>query len=222
MKTTIKGLMMVGVWATMVAFVPASPGNTSAIKEHSGAATVDNTRSVPVTVYLDQYGNPSTRVRLGKVAPRSEATLALPTYLMNGDEIGITVHPAHDEDLGVQDLTFHKGKNLDVYVPKTNDGYPPPPPPATIPNPGTGTTTVTVENPRNQDLMVFMQYGPFETRLGVAPADRETTLVIPPGLALDGPAIRVFLTPKDGVDLETSSYALERGDHFLVRVPTEE
>jgi hypothetical protein len=180
---------------------------------------VDNTRSVPVTVYLDQYGNPSTRVRLGKVGPHSEATLALPPYLLDGDEIGITVHPAHGENLGAQDLTFETGKNFEVYVPKTNDGYIPPPPPATIPNPGKGTTTLTVENPRNQGLVVSMQHGPFDTRLGVAPADRETTLVIPPALALGDPVIQVALTPKDGVDLDTSSFTLHRDAHLLVKVP---
>ncbi len=220
MKTIFKGLMMVGGLAAMVAFVPSGPGNTRAAKKHSNTAIVDNTRAVPVTVYLDPDQDPSGAVKLGTVAPHSEATLALPPYLLEGDEIGITVHPAHGQNLGVQDLTFQKGKSLDIYVPKTNDGYIPPPPPETIPNPGKGTTTLTVQNPGNRDLVVSMQHGPFDTRLGLAPADRETTLVIPPALTLGDPRIQVFLTPKDGLDLDTPVFTLDRDAHLLVKVPT--
>jgi len=219
-KTIIKGLMVVGGLVSMVAFVPSGSAHARAAEKHSSTVTVDNTRAVPVTVYLNQDQTASGNVPLGTVAPHSEATLALPPYLLDGDEIGIMVHPANGEDLGVQDLTFQKGKNLDVYVPTTNDGYIPPPPPATIPNPGKGTTTLTVQNPSNQDLMVSLQHGPFDTRLGVAPAGRETTLVIPAAFTLGDPSIQVFLTPKDGLDLDTSTFTLDHDAHLLVRVPT--
>ena len=220
MKTVIKGLMMLGGLTAMVGFVPAGSAraHTNTRKHQSGTVTVDNTRGVKVSVYLDEN---TYDVPLGTVAPHAEATLTLPRYLLDGDQIGFIVHPTQGEDLNVEDVTFRQGKNLDLYVPSSDDGYIPPPPPETIPNPGKGTTTLTVQNPRNQDLMVTLQRGPFNTRLGVAPANRETTLVIPPSLTLGDPDVEIFLRPKGGLDLDTATFTLDRDAHLLLKVPAE-
>lgn len=216
MKTMMKGLMMIGGLTAMVGFVPSGPVHPPKTKQHSATVTVDNTRGVPVTVYLDQD---QSNVSLGTVAADTKATLALPPYLLDGDEIGFTVHPTRGEDLGVENLTFQEGKDLRLFVPKSNDGYIPPPPPVKILNPGPGTTTVTVVNPTDQSVTVTLQHGGFDTSLGVAPAGRETTLVVPPAIAFGNPEVQIFLTPNGGLDLDTPTFTLNRDAHLMVTVP---
>ncbi len=70
---------------------------------------------------------------------------------------------------------MQRGKNFDVLVPTNDDGYVAPPPRERIPNPGPGTTTVTVKNERDQPVVVFVERGDFDTRIGTVPPNHEST-----------------------------------------------
>lgn len=213
MNTMRKAFVTALGMAAMAALV--SPAGASA-QEKPATVTVDNTRSVPVIVYLDRG---PFDLRIGKVGPHAKATLALPGDLEEGETVQVFVHPEGGQDLASQDVTIREGQNVDVLVPTNDVGYVPPPPPETIPNPGPGTTTVTVQNPRNAPVTVFVEQGPFDTRIGTVPANQEKTLMIPAYLTRDNPGVEIFVHPEGGVDLASQYFDLTPGAHLLIKVP---
>jgi hypothetical protein len=202
--------------ASMAALVPSAHASAQMSKDMTATVTVDNTRPVPVVVYMD-HGPFDTR--LGTVAPHTRATLHLPSYLAEGETVQVFVHPEGEEDLASQDVTVNRGQNIDIYVPTNDAGYVPPPPPEEIPNPGPGTTTVTVDNERNQPVTVFLEQGAFDNRIGTVAANQQKTLVIPAFLTRDAPDIEIFVHPEGGLDLASQTFDLRADAHLLVKVP---
>lgn len=216
MKTMGRALVTALGFASLAAMVPPVHVSAQMSKDQTAAVTVDNTRSVPVVVYMD-HGPFDTR--LGTVAPHTKATLQLPSYLADGETVQVFVHPEGGEDLASQDVTVNKGQDIDVYVPTNDAGYVPPPPPEEIPNPGPETTTVTVQNARNQPVTVFLEQGAFDSRIGTVAANHEKTLVIPAFLTRDAPDVEIFVHPEGGLDLASQTFDLKPDAHLLVKVP---
>jgi hypothetical protein len=215
MNTKMKGLTIAAGAALMAV---ASFGSAAAqqMDNHATTVTVDNSRDVPVVVYLDR-GPFDTR--LGTVPPHEIRKLQLPESLAEGEEIQVFVHPEKGVDLSTQDLTVKIGENLDIYVPENDVGYIPPPPPRTIPNPGEGTTTVTVQNNRAVPVTVFLETGRFDTRIGTVPADKELTLMVPEWVVRAKPTVEIFVHPEGEADLSSSTFDLSSGAHLFVKVP---
>jgi len=202
--------------ASLAALVPPAHVSAQMSKDETATVTVDNTRPVPVVVYMDR-GPFDTR--LGTVAPHTKATLQLPRYLAEGETVQVFVHPEGGEDLASQDVTVNKGQNIDVLVPTNDAGYVPPPPPEKIPNPGPGITTVTVQNARNEAVTVFLEQGEFDTRIGTVAPNKEKTLTIPAFLTRDRPSVEIFVHPEGGLDLASQTFDLKPDAHLLVKVP---
>jgi hypothetical protein len=214
-KTIVKGSLLAGGMAMMAL---ASFGHAAAQDENAfpTTVTVQNNRPVPVVVYLDQG---KFDIRLGTVPARNIARLDLPKYLNENASVDVVIHPEGGRDLSAGPITLEMGKKLEVLVPTNDNGYIPPPPRETIPNPGEGTTTVTVENPRDQQVTVFLERGQFDVRVGVVPAHQEETLVIPSSLTGGWEEVDIFLHPEGGGDLTSHIFELKPGAHLLVRVP---
>ena len=185
-------------------------------RDAAPTVTVDNTREVPVVVYLER-GRFDTR--LGMVDARTKATLQLPRYLEDGQAVTIFVHPEGGQDLSANDLTVKNGGNLDIYVPANDAGYVPPPAPEVIANPGEGSTTITVQNERDRPVVVFLERGEFDTRIGTAPANEEVTLQVPRSLIEERPDVEIFVHPEGGEDLASQFFQLSPGAHLVVKVP---
>ena len=182
---------------------------------NSPTVTVDNTRSVPVVVYLER-GDLDTRV--GKVAPDTKAILPVPKYLGSDQDVRVWVQPENGIDLSSQEVTVPRVGTVNVYVPRDNDGYIAPPV-ETIPNPGVGTTTLTVLNSRASEVTVSVEHGEFDTTIGTVPADDVRTLTVPAWLVRQPRDVTIFVQPKNGFDMATQEVTLKRGSHLEVKVP---
>ena len=101
--------------------LPPMPGDTmSAVIPPEALAeatlTVDNPRAHAVTVFAKQG---RFDVRLGRVAPRSRATLRFPeTVVLPTRSLRIFVHPDGGVDLESQLMTIRQGEHLALRVPK--------------------------------------------------------------------------------------------------------
>lgn len=212
MNTMMKGLLTAGAMA-LISF--ASVGAQQAHPDPT-TLTVDNTRDVPVTVYLERG---LFDIRLGRVPAHGREKLMLPQTVEDGEQIQVVVHPEGGSDLASDELSVKLGKNMEILVPTNDVGFVPPPPPVKIPNPGEGTTTVTVQNNRSVPVTVFVEHGDFDTRIGTVPANREETLLVPEWLAKEKPSAEIFVHPEGGADLESWILDLKPGAHLFVKVP---
>jgi hypothetical protein len=77
--------------------------------------TVDNPRTVPVTVFVEQG---EFDIRLGQVPAKGSATLRFPGSALLNDSIQLFVHPENGVDLGSQTLRVRKGEHLGLRVPQ--------------------------------------------------------------------------------------------------------
>lgn len=209
-RATVATALAVGAWA-----VAAVPGRA----QEGGPMmlTVDNARTVPVVVYLERGAFDS---RLGTVPPQSQEDLALPIQLRDGDKIQVIVHPEGGPDLTApHDLAVHRGREMSIYVPTSNEGWVPLPPPETIPSAGITGPTLTVENPSSRPVVAFIEKGVFDTRIGTVPGGAERTFALPADLAEGEHSIDIFLHVEGGEDLASHSFDVDPGSHLLVRVP---
>jgi len=201
--------LAIGAWVGLAAQV-ASQARTT--------VTVDNARDVPVVVYLERGWFDS---RLGMVGARSMGILPLPGWLENGEKIRFTVHPEGEFDLTTEDQ--HKvrvGHSIDLYVPRNDVGFVASeiPPTPTIPNPGVDAATVTVDNSRSQAVVVFVENGDFDTRIGTVAAHSEETLALPKALTQDRPTVDIFVDVKGGMDLHSEAFTIAPRAHLMVKV----
>jgi hypothetical protein len=190
--------------------------------------TVDNTRAVPVVVYLERTVEGQTEgdvggawdVRLGTVAPHSKSALNLPANVREGERMQFLVHPEGGVDLYSRDAPeFKNGESVQLYVPVTDNGWVPPPARATIPNPGTGAPTLTVENSSDHAATVFAEQGAFDARIGTVPAHRTATLNLPRFITLEAHSVDIFVHVEGGSDLDSQSFDLTPMAHLFVKVP---
>lgn len=80
-------------------------------------------------------------------------------------------------------------------------------------------STVQVQNDRKVPVTVFVERGPFDLRIGVVGPMQTTTLRLPPWVASDGEAIRIFVQPEGGEDLESQELIVHRDVQLSVLVP---
>jgi len=77
--------------------------------------TVDNPRTVPVTVFAEQG---PFDVRLGRVPAKGRVTVRFPKSVeLGGESIQVFVHPEGSEDLASETLQIRKGEHLGLRVP---------------------------------------------------------------------------------------------------------
>ncbi len=206
--------LRVAALVTAVSAGSAAPGMGQA----KTTVTVENARDVPVVVYLER-GRFDTR--LGMVGARATGILPLPSWLENGEKIRFTVHPEGEFDLTTEDQ--HKvssGHSIDLYVPRNDVGFVASETPAapTIANPDVDAATVTVDNPRNEPVVVFLENGDFDTRIGTVDAHSEDTFSLPKALTQDRPTVDIFVHVEGGMDLHSETFAIAPRAHLMVKV----
>ena len=182
--------------------------------------TVQNQRKVPVTIYLERGRFDR---RLGIVPAYDTKTLPLPAWAVEGETaIRLVAHPEGEvADLATQVFSLHPPARLGMVVPPW--GTTPPLPgdtmSAVIPPEAPAEATLTVDNPRRRAVTVFAKQGRFDVRLGRVEARSRTTLRFPESIILPTRAIRIFVHPDGGVDLESQLIAIRQGEHLALRVP---
>jgi len=217
MYIPLKSIAMVGGMVALGAGAWGSPALAASVKDPARpTVTVDNTRSVPVIVYLE-HGD--FDIRIGTVPAHSKDVLQLPPVVAGNESIKFVVHPEGARDLLSPDLFVKQGGNVDLYVPTNDVGFVPQPPPEVIPNPGDNTTTLTVDNPRNQEVVVFIEEGDFDTRIGTVPAKSESTLFLKGLLTRQEQAVRIFVHLENGTDLASHDFELKPEAHLFLKVP---
>jgi len=217
MNIPLKRLAVVGGMVALGTAAWASPALAASLQGPKPATvTVDNTRDVPVVVYLER-GPFDTRI--GTVPPNSKSVLRLPPVVTGQEAVQFVVHPEGHQDLLSPDLVVRPGGNVYLYVPTNDVGFIPPPPPEVMPNPGEGTTTLTVENPRDQDVVVFVERGDFDTRIGTVRAKSDTTFYLTGFLARQEHSVDIFVHPENGTDLASHEFELKPDAHLVVKVP---
>ncbi|MGE0159240.1 MAG: hypothetical protein AB7T31_07485 [Gemmatimonadales bacterium] len=182
--------------------------------------TVENTRNVPVVVYLERGFYDA---RLGTVPPLRTSVLSLPITLEDGDAVQFIVHPEGGIDLATP-LGLHatQGTPLEIFVPTNNAGFVPPQPPPMIPyagGEGAGVATVTVENQSRRPAVVFVERGEFDTRIGTVGAGLTETLPLPGWLTRREQQADIFVHVEGGADLASQQFELAPNAHLFVRVP---
>jgi hypothetical protein len=207
--------------ALMLAPAPASAQAPRAPTQHRSTLQVQNDRTVPVTVFIDRG---DFDVRLGQVAAMRTATLSLPRWVTEGDaKVEIFVHPAGENDLASQEFDVRPGAQLAMIVqPGDAPAWQPSPEDtmsSVLPVADLKATTVTVENPRKDDVTVYVEQGDFDIRLGTVRAGQTHTLRIPEGIADQRASVELFVTPEHGFDLSSQSFELRRGAHLGLKVP---
>lgn len=182
---------------------------------------VQNDRKVPITVFIERG---DFDVRLGKVAAMRTATLNLPDWVVTGNaKVEIFVHPDGETDLASQSFDVTPGAKLGMIV-QPGDM------PAWSPSPDDSmsavldcgdlkATTVTVENPRKEDVTVYVEQGDFDIRLGSVHAGQTKTLRIPETIAEKQDDVELFVSPEHGLDLSSQAFQLTRGVHLGLKVP---
>jgi hypothetical protein len=189
---------------------------TRVIGDTMHLVTVQNDRSVPVTVYLESAGFDR---RVGVVAAGEVATLPLPAWAVHG---GRTVRLlARPEGSGVSVATPRFAVSgvvrIGLLVPSSGiariDSVPVP-----LTADERASTTITIDNPRNTPITVFAEQGLRSVRLGEVSAKTQATLSFPRDLIARGDAIRVFVRPVGGFDVATRPLNLKTGDHIAVDI----
>jgi len=80
-------------------------------------------------------------------------------------------------------------------------------------------TTLTVDNARDVPVIVYLERGSFDTRLGTVPAHGRETLNLPRTLE-EGEQIQVFVHPEGGIDLASDDLTVKVGGNLVIFVPT--
>lgn len=187
------------------------------------SVTVQNNRSVPVTIYLD-WG--SFDRRLGVVPALQTATLSLPVWAVTGREsVRLLAHPADGwGDLQSTELSLNPPARLVMLIPTTaemaaratmaTDTMM-----AVIPPDELADATLTVDNPRTTPVTVYAGKSQFEVRIGVVPPRSRATLRFP--MTAIGPdnSIQIVVHPEGGRDLASETLEVRQAQHLGLRVP---
>lgn len=182
---------------------------------------VQNDRTVPVTVFIERG---DFDVRLGRVDAMHTATLTLPTWVVTDHaKVELFVHPQGENDLASQSFDVKPGAKLGMIVqPGDEPTWSPSPEDSmstVLDRADLNATTVTVENPRKEEVTVYVEQGDFDIRLGSVLAGQTKTLRIPATIAEKQDSIELFVTPEHGFDLSSQSFELTPGAHLGLKVP---
>lgn len=181
---------------------------------------VQNDKKVPVTVFIDRG---EFDVRVGVVGPMQTATLKLPSWVVNGgSDVQLFVQPEGGNDLESQDFPVHPGVQLGVLVPSGDRLWSSEPAAAkmtaVIPPNELSATTLTVENERPVSVVMYVDQGDFDVRLGTVAANSTATLTLPQWIVSRRESVEIFAHPVNGQDLESTRLDLRKGEHLGLRV----
>jgi len=223
MRTTITTFLLTAATSTAVLAAPASARAnpaTLAPDTSSVTLTVQNNRNVPVTVFAERG---DLDIRIGEVPALRTTTMPMPNWVTDeGDELQIFVHPEGGMDLNAEVFDVHAGAHLALEVPTNPNGYVPKPAPqltAVLPPNELHATTVTVTNQRDVNVVIYLENGDFDVRLGTVPASSTRTLGVPERFAHGQQSIDMIVHPERGFDLETQTLDLRKGTHLGLIVP---
>ncbi|MDB4884230.1 MAG: hypothetical protein JWL95_2996 [Gemmatimonadetes bacterium] len=220
MHSTILAVTLAAL-ATIAPTHSRRPLFAAAADSSTNVVTVQNDRSVPVTVYLE-FGRFDRR--LGVVPPMQTATLPLPPFVLDGpSSIQLFAHPEGEGDLASQEFTVQPNVRLSMLVPARGDmshasrvGMR-----ADIPPEELSDATVTVDNPRATPVTIFAEQGDFDARLGEVQPHGRATLQFPKSVILPSESIKLFVHPEKGFDLGTQTLAVRSAEHLGLRVPAQ-
>ncbi|MGD8276984.1 MAG: hypothetical protein PVH00_03110 [Gemmatimonadota bacterium] len=220
MRSTITTFLLAAATSTAAFAAPLPARAGSAAADSAVTLTVQNNRNVPVTVFAERG---DLDVRIGMVPALRTTTLPMPTWVTaEGDELQLFVHPEGGIDLSAVVFDVHPGSHLALEVPDNANGYVPRPAPemtAELPPNEMGATTVTVANQRDVDVVIYLENGQFDIRLGTVPANSTRTLGVPERYALGQQSIDLVVHPERGFDMESQTLDLRKGAHLGLRVP---
>lgn len=184
------------------------------------AVTVENKRTVPVTIYLD-YGRFDRRI--GIVPAGSTQTLRLPSTAYAGlNSVRFLVHPEGEAaDLATQAFTVPRAAQLSLVVPPWGEMAREPSDTMmqVIPPEELAEATITVDNPREVAVTVLARHGKFDARLGNVPARGRATLRFPTSVIGANHFIALVVHPEGGRDLASETLQVRKGQHLGLRVP---
>lgn len=78
--------------------------------------------------------------------------------------------------------------------------------------------TITVRNTRKEPVVVYLDEGEFDIRLGTVGPRGIRTLELPSFLA-EGEKVIVFVHPEGGTDLATPGFTVRKGENLDILVP---
>ena len=82
-------------------------------------------------------------------------------------------------------------------------------------------TTATVENDLNQPVIVYVEVGNEEVRLGTVPAEGDSTFALPRWLVRTSREMDFFVHPAKGLDQDTGPVDIHQGEHLGIEVKHE-
>ncbi|MEP7382866.1 MAG: hypothetical protein ABI910_14345 [Gemmatimonadota bacterium] len=198
----------------------ASPSFAQDAKHPAATVLVQNDRTVPITVYLEAG---EFDVRVGRVGAMKTATLPLPNSFVRRGDVQLFVHPDGELDLASQSFQVHSGMQLGLIVQRgaypVMAAAPSDTMSAVLPAADMKEATITVENPRRDDVTVFLEQGDFDVRLGSVHAKSTKTLKLPAGWADSHSDVEIFVHPEHGEDLASETLALSPHSHLGLHVP---
>ncbi len=212
-------LLMIFASSSIAAGQQNSAAGSGTTVEDSTTAprmTVENRRNVPAAVYLERG---PFDVRLGTVAADRTETFPLPSFLRDGEDVRVFVHPEGGVDLAAHAFTVEAGEDVNLLIPSDDSGDIPGPPPEVTSSPDEGATTVTVENDMAQEVTLYLERGDFDIRLGVVPPRQERTLIVPSQVAEQEESVELVAHPEGGVDFPTRTFQVYPGAHLRMKIP---
>lgn len=190
--------------------------------KHDSVSTIEvqNNRNVPVTVFLERG---DFDVRVGTVGPLRTANLPLEAWMIQHDAVQLFVHPEGQMDLESQVFNVRNGDRIGLIVPRSSNGFIPQPRPARmtaeLPPGDESATTLTVQNERPTPVVIYVDAGDYDIRLGTVPAKATATLKVPEWLVLEDEDLAVIVHPEHGWDLESRNLKVRLHEHLGLRVP---
>lgn len=213
-------IALIGLPGLAIAQIPKPLPPTVIIDSAVNTVTVQNDRTVPVTVYL-QTGVFDRR--LGIAAPLATTTLPLPSWAANGRMVRLFAHPEDEpQDLASENFRVSPPGRIGMEVPTraamhrvastdTMTEF--------IPPEEVADATLTVDNQRDVPVTVFASAGLVDARLGEVPAKSRATLRFPKSVITPLSTVGIILHPQGGRDLGSDYMRVRAGDHLGLKVP---
>ena len=217
MHTSSRNLAVAGASVGLMAMLPAFLFATTPVSPRRVSLTLQNDRTVPVTVYLEQG---SFDQRLGTVPGDAIATLPLPKEIVwDGSAVQVYVHPKDGFGLATRDFTVRPGVHVAVLVPPSGGLAPTPAEPVMRdPDPASRATSLTVRNDGGGQVEVFGEHGMFDAGLGTVAPHSTATLLIP-GWLINREGVVLDADARNGMDFHTRPMWILRGHHLGMIVP---
>lgn len=204
--------------AVALAAAVQAPQPATVIQQDSTATVaVQNNLSVPVTLFVErEIGD----LRIGTVPADQTTTFALPLWLARDRaNVRLFLDPEGKSDLASREFQLRPGAEIGVLVAEPGAMGAEPAMSAKLTAGELAETTITVDNARKEDVVMYVEHGEFDIRLGTVPAGSEKTLPIPDWLAGERASVEVFAHVVNGRDLASQEVELHLGAHLGLRIP---